>query len=248
MKEAIDNFSNKSSEYALYRPDSPPEVFDFLLARVPGFSAAWDCGTGNGQVARVLAERFEKVYGTDISSEQLSHATGKENISYLLERAEKTSLPDNSVDLITVAQAIHWFDFEAFYKEVRRVAVPGAVIAAWTYTVLQVNPAVDAVIDKLYSEITVSYWDKERKLVDAAYSTIPFPFDELETPVFYITGHYSLQQLVGYLRTWSGVKHYLQREGADPLEIVMDELKEAWGDAETHAIIWPVHMRAGRVV
>jgi SAM-dependent methyltransferase len=247
MKQAIDNFSNGSDEYARYRPESPAEIFDFLYARVNGFDAAWDCGTGNGQVAAKLANRFSKVYGTDISTEQLEKATQKDNIHYLLERAEQTSLPDSSINLITVAQAIHWFDFEKFYTEVRRAARPGAILAAWTYTVLRLDSAIDAVVDELYTDITGPYWDKERDWVDAQYSTIPFPFRNIETPVFRIERDITRAYLEGYLRTWSGVKHFIKKEGHDPVSLIADKLTKAWGNVETHRAIWPVHMRAGYV-
>lgn len=247
MKQVIDNFSNGASDYAIYRPESPTAIFDFLYSHVNRFDAAWDCGTGNGQVATKLAERFTRVCGTDISTEQLQQAKVMDNISYLHERAEKTTLPDTSIDLITVAQAIHWFDFDNFYKEVERVARPGAVIAAWTYTVLQLTPEINKVIDHLYSSITGAYWDKARGYVDACYGNIPFPFEEISTPVFYIHKQYTLEQLVGYLRTWSGVKHYISREQKDPLLLVMDDLKQAWGSEAKLQVTWPVHMRAGRV-
>jgi len=247
MKQLKDNFSDGSDEYALFRPESPAEIFDFLNTHVPALGTAWDCGTGNGQVAARLAERFNKVYGTDISKEQLSNATLKENISYLLERAEHTSLPDGSIDLITVAQAIHWFDFEAFYKEVRRVARPGAVIAAWTYTVLKFNDSIDEVIHKLYVPITGPYWDAERKLVDDGYATIPFPFREIKTPVFRIVKQMSLPQLEGYLRTWSGVKHYQKKTGTDPVSLISEELKKAWGHEQVKTVVWDVFMRAGHI-
>jgi len=133
MKQTIDNFSKGAADYAIFRPESPQEVFDFLYRHVKNFDTAWDCGTGNGQVAAKLSERFKQVYATDISSEQLGHAEKRDNIIYRKERAEQTTLADNSIDLITIAQAIHWFDFDTFYKEVRRVAQPGALIAAWTY-------------------------------------------------------------------------------------------------------------------
>ncbi len=247
MKQVIDNFSTGSAAYATYRPGSPKEIFHFLYSKVNNFKTAWDCGTGNGQVATVLAARFGKVYATDISSEQLALATKKDNIIFLEERAEQTSIPDSSIDLITVAQAIHWFDFDKFYTEVRRVSVPGAVIAAWTYSVLECTPAVDAVIGTLYSGITRAYWNKERDYVDAAYRTIPFPFREIEVPPFSIILYWSLEQLLGYLRTWSGVKHYIAKENRDPVLLVEEDLRKAWGSEDRRRIQWPVHMRAGLV-
>jgi SAM-dependent methyltransferase len=247
MKQLIDNFSTGSTEYATFRPESPKEIFDFLFSRLNNFNIAWDCGTGNGQVAATLADRFRVVYGTDISQEQLNVAAQKDNIIYLQERAEQTSLPDNSIDLITVAQAIHWFDFEKFYAEVRRVARPGALIAVWTYSLLRLTPVIDEVIDNLYMNITGPYWDKERAYVDEAYRTIPFPFTEVQAPEFGIKKQWNIAQVAGYLRTWSGVKHYLQKENRDPVSMIMDDLKKAWGSDEAREVKWPVHIRVGEV-
>jgi len=247
MKKVIDNFSTGASDYALYRPGSPKEIFDFIYAHVKNFNTAWDCGTGNGQVATILAERFKTVYGTDISEKQLTLAQQKDNIIYRKERAEQTSFPDHSIDLITVAQAIHWFDFEPFYKEVSRVAAPGAFFAAWTYSLLRLTPELNKVIDHFYWDITHPYWDKERTYVDQEYKTIPFPFKEIQQPEIYIVKLYNLNQLIGYLRTWSGVQHYIKQEKKDPMEIITKDLQNAWGSAQSHEVRWPVHVRAGYV-
>jgi len=247
MKGAIDNFSSGSDHYSIFRPSPPAEIFDFLYANCRGFDHAWDCGTGNGQVARVLVQKFGAVTATDISETQLAEAPKLANVDYRIERAENTSILPSSVDLVTVAQAIHWFDFDGFYREVRRVCKPGALLAAWTYTGIHVTEEVDKVIDKLYHELTGPYWDKERRYVDDRYSTIPFPFAEISTPEFNISQEMTLAQLTGYLRTWSGVKHYEKAMGIDPVSTVEEELVAAWGGAATHRSRWPVHMRAGRI-
>ena len=247
MKQVIDNFSTGAADYASFRPESPEGIYDFLYSHVKCFDTAWDCGTGNGQVAAKLAERFKLVYGTDISKEQLAQAQKKDNIIYLTGRAEQTSLPDNNIDLITIGQAIHWFDFGKFYAEVRRVARPGALIAAWTYTVLKLTPEVNKIIDHLYNDITHPYWDKERQLVDAGYSTIPFPFEEIAAPGFSIVKHWNMEQLTGYLHTWSGVKHYMEKEHKNPIELILNDLKKAWGNNDRLEVRWPVYVRAGIV-
>ncbi len=247
MKQTIDNFSTGGQDYSLYRPESPKEVFDFLYAHVKAFDTAWDCGTGNGQVATKLAGRFKTVYATDISEDQLKHAPQKDNIIYRQERAEQISSPDHTFDLITVAQAIHWFDFEAFYNEVRRVAKPGALFAAWTYSLLKLTPAVNEVIDHFYLDITHPYWDKQRDYVHAKYQTIPFPFEEIHAPAIQIVKSYTLSQLIGYLRTWSGVRHYMEKEKRDPTDLILDDLKKAWSASETLDVHWPIHVRAGYI-
>lgn len=245
MKQIIDNFSSGSDSYALYRPMAPEAVYDFLYGHVRYFNTAWDCGTGNGQVAVRLAERFTNVIGTDISAEQLARAERRSNITYLQGRAETATLTDHSINLITIAQAIHWFDFDAFYSEVRRVAVKDAFIAAWTYTLLHLTPAIDEVIYHLYTDITGSYWDPERGHVDANYTTIPFPFAEVQAPAITITLQRDFKWLLGYLRTWSGVTNYVKRTGNDPVSIVEDDLRRAWGDVQLHEVNFPVCIRAG---
>lgn len=246
MKEVKDNFSGSAAIYAAYRPQSPQSVYDFILSHCR-HGNAWDCGTGNGQVAARLADSFDHVYGTDISAEQLSHATQRENITYLQERAERTTLPANSIDLVTAAQAIHWFDFDNFYTEVRRVCRPGALVAAWTYSLLRLTQPVNDVIDHLYKDITHPYWDKERDHVDAGYATIPFPFERIAIPEFTITQHWTVEQLTGYLRTWSGVIHYRKQTGIDPVATIAADLQRAWGTTPLLEVTWPVHMLAGHV-
>jgi ubiquinone/menaquinone biosynthesis C-methylase UbiE len=247
MKDVIDNFSTGGADYALYRPESPREVFDFIFSHVKNFDTAWDCGTGNGQVAAVLADRFKTVYGTDISEDQLKYAIQKDNITYRKERVEQTSFADKSIDLITVGQAIHWFDFDPFYEEVSRVAATGAFFAAWTYSLLQLTPAVNEVINHFYYDITHHYWDKQRYYVDDGYKTIPFPFKEIQAPEIWITKHYTQQQLIGYLRTWSGVKNYIKKVQQDPTDLILKDLARAWGNKEQLEVLWPVHVRAGYV-
>lgn len=247
MKQVIDNFSSQSNNYATFRPQSPAAIFDFLYEHVPRFGNAWDCGTGNGQVAVKLAERFEHVYGTDISDQQLQLAPQLPNVTYLQERAEATTMANESIDLVTIAQAIHWFDFEPFYKEVSRVAKPGAIIAAWTYNVLRLTPEVNKVIDHLYWDITRQWWDPERKYVDDAYTTIPFPFKEIQAPAMQITQHWNADQLIGYLGTWSGVKNYIKDQKTDPLQLVADDLRAAFGNNEKLEVNFPLNVRAGLV-
>lgn len=247
MKAVQDNFSAGAADYARYRPDSPDGIYDFIYAHSPRFGTAWDCGTGNGQVAIRLASKFEDVYATDISDEQLKLAPQQPNIIYRKERAEATSLHDHSVDLITIAQAIHWFDFDQFYKEVKRVARPDALIAAWTYSLMKLTPEVNKIIDHFYRDVTGPYWDKERHLVDEGYASIPFPFQEIKAPDIFITRHWTLSELIGYLRTWSGVQHYIRQKQQDPTIELEKELRTVWGHSEKLEVRWPVHVRAGRV-
>lgn len=241
-----DNFSGHASDYARYRPTYPDALFAFIYERITHFGAAWDCGTGNGQVAERLAERFERVYATDLSANQLAQAPRRTNITYRVQRAEDASFDNQRFDLITVAQALHWFDLDTFYATVNQVLKPNGLLAVWGYTLLTVNDTVDALVRHLHSDTLDRYWDPERAYVDARYQTIPFPFEEIATPEFTQSLRWSLAGLVGYLNTWSAVKHYQQREGQNPVHRIEAELQRAWGTAEHKTVHVPVFLRLGK--
>lgn len=224
-----DNFSEKSDNYARYRPGYPQELFDFIKVLLKNKRRAWDCGTGNGQVAAVLADFMKEVYATDISAAQLEEATEKRNIRYSKQPAENINFPDDFFDLVTVAQAIHWFDFSKFYKEVKRVLKPSGYIAVMGYSLFKSNKETNEVIKHFYKEIIGPYWDPERIYLDEEYKTIPFPFKEVETPHFQLKEKWSLERLIGYLNTWSAVKHYEKQVGSNPVELIKEDLKQSFG-------------------
>lgn len=248
MKAIKDNFSAGSANYAAFRPESPRELYDFLLKEAGTVGAAWDAGTGSGQAAAVLAAHFPRVYATDVSAEQLAHAVQHPRITYRQERAEQSSLPPESVDLVTVAQAFHWFDFGAFFAEVTRVTRPGALLAVWAYSLLRVDGGViDELLKDFYQHTVGPYWDAERRHVDQGYRDITVPFPEIETPVFHIRGRWTQAELLGYLRTWSAVKHYQRSEGEDPVTALAEKLQSHWPQTATRDIDFPVFMRLFRV-
>ena len=240
-----DNFSNQSEEYARFRPAYPQEVYSFLRTLLSSRGNAWDVGTGNGQVAIELSRFFDQVYATDISQTQLDQAARKDNVFYSLQAAEKTNFQDGIFDLCMVAQAIHWFDCEAFYLEVNRTARGKALIVVMGYGLIRINPALDNVIDYFYTEIIGPYWDKERKYVDEGYKTIPFPFKEISVPDFKMFYHWTFQHLMGYLSTWSAVKHFQRENGKNPLDIVYKDLNEKWGGEKTKKVSFPFFLRVG---
>jgi ubiquinone/menaquinone biosynthesis C-methylase UbiE len=241
-----DNFSKQSDLYSRFRPGYPRQLFDFLLPLVPDKKAAWDCGTGNGQVAVKLSMYFKEVYATDLSLAQIENADKKENIFYSVETAEKTLFPGNKFDLITVAQAIHWFEFNSFYKEAHRTLKPGGVIVAIGYDIFRINKKIDLLIDKFYIDTTGPYWDKERKYVDEHYLTIPFPFKEIITPGFSMNYNWKFEQVTGYLNTWSAVQHYTRKNNENPVEKFSEELKKVWGDVLKRKVTFPIFARTGR--
>jgi SAM-dependent methyltransferase len=242
-----DHFSGHADQYGAFRPSYPDELFAQLASLCPTNELAWDCATGNGQAAAGVAARFQTVVATDASRRQLEEAREIANGHYVVAAAERAPLPDRSVDLITVAQAIHWFALDRFYAEVRRVLRPGGVIACWCYPLHEVTPGVDVVIHRLYNDIVGEYWPPERKIVEEEYRTLPFPFEEVKLPAFAMSLRWDLERMLGYLGTWSSVQRYRKHRGRDPLELIRDDLAAAWGDPrQEHTIRWPLHLRVGR--
>lgn len=246
MKDFKDYFSTQSQDYSKYRPTYPPELFRYLSEVAPSLEQAWDVGAGNGQASVALAEFFQKVTGTEPSASQLSQAVPHPKVQYLSGTAEKSPFADRSVDLITVAQAFHWFQQEHFFAEVRRVAKPQAILAIWCYELSQISPEVDAVVMRLYRDILGSYWDTARKLVEEGYRKETIPFQELEHPTFLMSKDWSMEEFMGYLGTWSALQKYKKEKGQDPRELVWKEMAAAWGEGN-RKIHWPLPLRVFRI-
>ena len=229
MKPLADRFSENSGDYIKFRPKYPAEFIKEIAMLSGEQTRCWDCGTGNGQVAAEMATYFDKVYATDISENQISQAIQANNIVYAISRAEKTSFPSNHFDLITVAQAVHWFDLGPFYEEVKRVAKRDGILAIWGYGLLRFNNRIDKAIDHFYQKIIGPYWDKERKHIDALYNTISFPFEQIKLSCEYsIDKTLSLEEFAGYLSTWSSVKHFKSEKGSDPVQEFIGTIHQDW--------------------
>ncbi|MCM8570232.1 class I SAM-dependent methyltransferase [Gramella jeungdoensis] len=240
-----DNFSSHAEDYSRYRPKYPAEVYDYIIARLSGHEKAWDCGTGNGQVAAEIYAFFKKVEATDISTNQIKNAVKRENIHYSVQPAEKTDFPDNDFDLIITAQAIHWFNFNKFYNEVKRCLKPDGLFAVLGYGLFSGNPETNKIIGHFYNNVIGSYWDPERKYLEDNYFSIPFPFSEIETPMFYQEYKWTIDQLLGYLRTWSAVKHYEQANHEDPVSLIEKDLRKAFG--VKNEVSFPILFRLGKL-
>ena len=241
-----DHFSRQATDYVKFRPQYPRALFEFVAANSPDNEFALDCATGNGQAAVALAEFFQQVIALDASAEQIASAQPHDRVEYGVAPAEKTGLPASSVAAITVAQALHWFDLEAFYSEARRVLQPRGVLAVWAYNYLRLSPTVDALVRRFHDEIVGPYWPPERKIVGRGYRDLPFPFDEMPTPAFQIEVRWSLDHLLGYLRTWSATQRFVTENKRDPVGRIESELGRAWGNpAEKKLAIWPLTVRLG---
>lgn len=242
-----DNFSEQSDKYAKYRPTYPSDFFDYLCTIISEKQNVWDCGTGNGQVAYELAKSFDKVFATDISQSQIDNAIQVDNIKYSVQPAENTNFDNEQFDLIVVAQAIHWFDFDKFYVEVNRTLKNNALLCVVGYSRVKINEEIDEKISEFYTNVIGPYWDKERKYIDENYSTIPFPFNEIQTPKFVNTQHWTFEHLIGYLNTWSAVKHFIKKNNYNPLDKLANDIKQFWGKEETKEVHFPLLLRIGRV-
>ena len=241
-----DHFSKQAAGYAKFRPRYPQELFDYLGSIAPGRQMAWDCGTGNGQAAIGLASVFDRVIATDASEKQLANAQSDERVEYRVAPAENSGIESKTIDLIMVAQALHWFDLDRFYTEVQRVLKNNGVFAASAYNLLHVEPAIDEVVNRYYYEVVGPFWPPERKLVEQ-FADLPFPFHEIDASNFEITAHWNLDHLLGYLRTWSSTQRFIAARGIDPLKQITDDLCSAWGKAgQKRSITWPLTIRIGR--
>lgn len=240
-----DYFSGHSKLYATFRPTYPDALYSFLFRYVKNFDSVWDCATGNGQVAQVLAKRFKTVHASDISQQQLDQAVQGNNIIYSIQKAEQTTFPDNQFDLITVGQAMHWFDLEKFYAEVNRVAKKDAVLAVWGYAVCSVNTEIDKHFDHFYNHIVGPYWDNARRIVEEEYQNVSFPFKQIETPKFFIRVEWTLQEFTGYLSTWSATQKFIKEKNFDPVPEVTEVLRPLWEGKKI--VSFPVFMKLGTV-
>jgi ubiquinone/menaquinone biosynthesis C-methylase UbiE len=241
-----DHFSKQAADYAKFRPRYPKELFGWLASIAPNTELAWDCATGSGQAAVELAGFFDRVIATDASEKQIANAERHPAVEYRVAAAEESGLQAASADVVTVAQALHWFDLERFYAEVRRVLKPHGIVAVWAYKLATVSPALDAIVHHYYSDVVGSYWPEERVLVEN-FEELPFPFTRVEAPAFEMVAEWSVENLLGYLRTWSATQRYIAAEKTDPLVQTETQLREVWGNDPRRAV-WPLTVRVGRLL
>lgn len=244
-----DHFSERAAEYARFRPRYPARLFQALAELAPARGLAWDCGTGNGQAAIGLAAHFQQVWATDASAEQLAHAERHPRVTYRRSLESNSGLNQATADLVTAAQALHWFDVDAFFAEARRVLKPEGVVAVWCYNLPRADPRIDARLDRFANETVGPHWAPERRHVRAGYQDLPFPFAEQPFPVFAMEQDLTLGDLAGYLDTWSAVRRYRQLLGTDPVAPLISQIAPLWGDPERPRVLhWPLSGRAGKLV
>lgn len=241
-----DHFSIQSATYAQFRPHYPDEMIAYVVSWVQTKEAALDVATGNGQVAHKLSPYFDKVYATDISDSQLQKAVPAKNVVYKVASAEHTTFGSRQFDLITVAQAVHWFKFDEFYKEVYRILKPDGIFAVLGYGLFSTNPDSDCILMDYYHEIVGPYWDAERRYIDENYETIPFPFEEFEAPKFNNQFTWTFDQLIGYLQTWSATQQYKNKNGRNPVAQIHDQLQESWANSD-QKVTFPLLLRIGKL-
>lgn len=240
-----DHFSEHAACYASARPDYPAKLFAWLAQQAPSRESAWDCATGNGQAALGLAKHFKRVHATDASSQQIANARAHERVHYTVASAEHSNLPDARFDLITVAQAAHWFDLSAYYADVRRALKPRGMLAMWGYGLTRINPEVDQIIDRFDEVMVGSYWPPERRHIDNAYEDLEFPFPRIDAPAFAMRKHWALIEFLTYIRSWSAVQRYQRERRSDPMDWLQRELEQVWGIHERRDVCWPLFILAG---
>jgi SAM-dependent methyltransferase len=245
----LDHFTPVAADYAGFRPRYPETLLRWLADRAPARHRAWDCATGSGQAAVELARHFEQVIATDISAAQLAAAMQHPRILYRRAPAEACGLADDSVDLVTVAQALHWLDIERFYAEVRRVLRPDGLLAAWSYGLLETDDvAINRCIREDYHAIIEPFWPDERRHVEDGYRSLDFPLPEIQTPAFALTACWTLDALLGYLRSWSATARYRAAHGGDPVAAFGARLAPVWGGPDRRRTVrWPLSLRVGRL-
>jgi SAM-dependent methyltransferase len=244
----VQTFSSDSDQYAKHRPQYPAELFFYLNELCSGHDHAWDCATGNGQSAIGYAKYFSQVDATDLSAAQIQHGMAHPKVKYSVSPAEHTPFADRSMDLVTVASAVHWFDQENFFQEVDRVLKPEGILAIWGYSFFDIEPAIDEVINLYLLEPIQPFWAAANLQVMHGYRDLALPFDEIHNPpAFAIQVEWTLSQLLAYLRTWSAVKRYIVEAGSDPVLEFETQLRTIWHDPDKTKIVrMPLAFKASR--
>lgn len=244
MSTPFDRFSGHAADYARYRIDYPVDLYEYVLAYVPDRQTAWDCATGNGQVAGALATYFTQVEATDLSANQLANAIAYPNVTYRVATAEVSPFANEQFDLITVGQALHWFNVPAFHAEAGRVLKPNAIIAEWGYGLNEVAPAIDELVRFIYSDVVGPFWDPQREHIETEYQHLPFDFAQVRHDQFTAHREWPVDWYMNYLRTWSAVQGFRKQHGYDPIDQFESDFRRLWGGGHRH-VSFPIFLRLG---
>lgn len=240
MKQILDIgnlFSDKADLYAASRPMYPPPLFDFIASLTNNHDKPWDCATGNGQAAIGLAKYFSFVEATDISKEQIANAFYVENVHYSVQAGESTNFSNLQFDLVCVAQALHWFDFENFWPEVKRVLKPTGTFVAFSYVWPQINDKIDQAIEVYIKSVIEPYWAPHNKLAWDCYRSLQLPFKALAVPEIDLENHWNLDQFLSYIHTWSATRRCMDDIGSGFFAEARCALTELWGEPERQRIV-----------
>ncbi|MBY4594432.1 class I SAM-dependent methyltransferase [bacterium BD-1] len=241
-------FDQGGNAYLRFRPEYPPELAQFLASLAPGTTQAVDVGCGNGQLTTQLAKHFDSVLGVDPSAEQIANATEHPRVEYLRAAAEQLPVADHCAQLMAAAQAAHWFDLPRFYEEVRRVCVPHGMLALVSYGVMHLDEHLEPRFSRFYRDEIGPYWPEERKFVDSGYANLPFPFAEQSTPCLEIRKSWNLEELLGYISTWSAVHRACEAGREDISQSFAADLIELWGNSlQYREVRWPLNVRLGKL-
>lgn len=245
MVDFKDYFSTQSKIYSKYRPEYPKELYSFLANSCHKKGLAWDCATGNGQAARGLSEYFTHVHATDASEAQIKNTHGSQNINFQIADAGNSGLEDKSVDLVTVAQALHWFDLEKFYAEVNRVLKKNGLIAVWCYAGVEIDDDINPIVENYYNNIVGRYWPEERMHIENQYANLAFPFAKIKVPNFTMEIEWTMGHFLGYLESWSATTLFKKNTKKDPLKDLKKNIKPFWSSNVIKRVAWPMTLILG---
>lgn len=242
-----DHFSSHASAYSTYRPGYPATLGAWLAKESPSTALAVDVGCGSGQLSILLGDHFDQVIALDPSADQIANAQPHPKVGYRVAPAEKTGIAAGTADLLTAAQAAHWFDLTAFFAEASRILKPGGLLALVTYAGIKPDGEVTEIVEAFRTHELAPYWPPERAMVDNDYRDIRLPLAPVEAPPMLLSVQWSLDALIGYIDTWSAVRAMERAIGRGPFEEMAVRLREAWKPAEDRKLLqWPLTVVAGR--
>ena len=230
-------FSDKSDLYARARPSYPEEIFNYLAGLCSETHLAWDCACGNGQAAINLAQQFDSVYASDVSPAQIGNAKKHPRVQYSVGTSEDVRFDDRSMDLICVAQALHWFDYERFWPQVLRLLKPNGIFCAFGYNLPSINTEIDTLIQKYILDVIDPFWAVQNQLLWNDYKDIDFPFTQIRQPEFSMTKAWSLAELFAFLHTFSATRRCMDSKGDSFFNKAYEKVEKSWSNPESKKIV-----------